>query len=66
MYFPSFRGKQNELIVIRDNASMIKDSKIIPIIEPVKENLSPLKRAISELTKVDGNFILIVNPNTVT
>jgi hypothetical protein len=62
MYFPYFRGKQNELIVIRDNASMIKDAGIIPIIEPVKENLLPLNRAISELTKVDGKFILIVNP----
>ncbi len=62
MYFPYFRGKQNELIAIRDNASMIKESGIIPIIEPVRENLLPLKRAISELTKVDGKFILIVNP----
>ncbi|MBT3879404.1 MAG: sce7725 family protein [Candidatus Scalindua sp.] len=62
MYFPYFRGKQNELIAIRDNASMIKDAGIIPIIEPVKENLSPLKRAVSELTKVEGEFILIVNP----
>lgn len=62
MYFPYFRGKQNELIVLRDNASVIKDAGIIPIIEPVKENLLPLNRAISELTKVDGKFILIVNP----
>ncbi len=43
MYFPYFRGKQYELITIRDNASMIKDSGITPIIEPVKENLSSLK-----------------------
>lgn len=62
MYFPYFRGKQYELITIRDNASMIKESGIIPIIEPVKENLSSLKKAISELTKVDGKYILIVNP----
>lgn len=62
MYFPYFRGKQYELITIRDNASMISESGIIPVIEPVKENLSSLKKAISELTKVDGKFILIVNP----
>lgn len=62
MYFPYFRGKQYELITIRDNASMIKDSGIIPIIEPVKENLSPLIKATSELAKVEGEYILIVNP----
>ncbi len=62
MYFPYFRGKQYELITIRDNASMIRESGIIPVIEPVKENLSSLKKAISGLTKVDGKFILIVNP----
>ena len=49
MYYPYFRGKQNELILIREQAELISNSKIIPIIEPVKRNLSPLNRAIEQL-----------------
>ena len=36
MYYPIFRGRQNELLAIREliNANLLSD-KIIPIIEPV-------------------------------
>lgn len=63
MYFPYFRGKQNELIVVRDQAELISKSHIIPIIEPVKSNTSPLFKAIKELCKHHSDFVLIVNPS---
>ena len=62
MYYPYFRGKQNELITIRENAELLKQSGFVPIIEPVKESLGGLKKALSAIIEVDGKAILIVNP----
>ena len=62
MYYPYFRGKQYELITIRERAALMAENKIVPIIEPVKDNLSPLKHSIDELTKHEAEFILVVNP----
>jgi hypothetical protein len=61
MYFPYLRGKQNELILLRDNADLISQSSITPIIEPVKSNIKPLIKCIESLVSVDAEFILIVN-----
>ena len=63
MYYPYLRGKQYELVLLREQAELISKSKnIIPIIEPVKENLNPLDRAIKEFNKNDIEYILIANP----
>ena len=62
MYYPYLRGKQNELILLREQAELISKSKIIPIIEPVKKNLNPLNRAIEQLDKYSSKYIVIVNP----
>lgn len=62
MYYPYFRGKQYELITIRENAQLLKDSGFVPIIEPVKESLNGLVRTLTELEKVGGRSIVIVNP----
>ena len=62
MYYPYFRGKQYELITIRERAALMAENKFVPIIEPVKDNLSPLKHSIDELTKHEAKFILVVNP----
>jgi len=62
MYYPYFRGKQYELILIRENASLFKDSHFIPIIEPVKESFNGLERSINELQKEHSEIILIINP----
>lgn len=63
MYYPYFRGKQYELITVRESAEIIAQSGFIPIIEPVKEALSGLKKALDAVIEVEGNAILIVNPN---
>lgn len=62
MYHPYFRGKQYDLIVIRESAELLAKSKFIPIVEPVKETLKGLERAIQAVVDADGELILIVNP----
>lgn len=36
MYYPILRGRQNELLAIRELLSADKLEKVVPIIEPVK------------------------------
>jgi len=62
MYFPYLRGKQFELIMLREMASSISEWGFVPIIEPVKSNFSPLRRAITSLVEHNCRFILIANP----
>ena len=62
MYFPYFRGKQYELITMRENATLLANSKFVPIIEPVKDALPGLERTLNELKKADCKPIVIVNP----
>jgi hypothetical protein len=62
MYYPYFRGKQNELITIRDNADLLAKSNFVPIIEPVKEALDGLKRALGAVVAARGKAVIIVNP----
>lgn len=62
MYFPYFRGKQFELLTIRETTDLIAQSKFIPIIEPVKSTLSTLEKALDEIISAQINFVLIINP----
>src|SRR5882724_9497324 len=62
MYFPYFRGKQNELITVRESAQRLTDAGFVPIIEPVKESLSGFKRALDAVVEVGGEIVVIVNP----
>jgi hypothetical protein len=62
MYHPYFRGKQYELITVRETAPMLAASKFVPIIEPVKEGLGGLQRALENVCEADGQAIVIVNP----
>lgn len=62
MYYPYFRGKTYELIAIRENAELFSDNSFIPIIEPVKESISGLERALNVLIEHNARFILITNP----
>jgi uroporphyrinogen-III synthase len=62
MYHPYFRGKQYELITIRDTADLLRRHGFVPIVEPVRESLNGLRRALEAVTKAAGSSILIVNP----
>jgi hypothetical protein len=62
MYYPYLRGKQYELLLLRENAKFIKENNIHPIIEPVKDNFAAIKRALNELNKKKVEYVLIANP----
>lgn len=62
MYYPYFRGKQFDLITIRECAPLMAEAGFTPIVEPVKEGLNGLRRAIDAVNAAEGNLILIVNP----
>lgn len=63
MYYPYFRGKQYELILLRDRATFLRDQAIRPIVEPVRSNLSSLSRAIGSLNEANTDFVLVTNPH---
>jgi len=63
MYYPYLRGKQFELILLRDNSDIIAGN-IHPIIEPVRKNFKSLARAIEALSNQTVLYTLIVNPIT--
>jgi len=63
MYYPYFRGKQFELITIRETARVLADSGFVPIIEPVKESLGGLTKTLSAICKASGSAIVIINPS---
>lgn len=62
MYYPYFRGKQYELITIRENAKRLAASGFVPIIEPVREALSGLDRSLRAVCDAHGKVVVIVNP----
>ena len=62
MYFPYLRGRQFELIAIRDLASEDALEKIVPIIEPVKESFNSLNLANKILFETGVKPFLIMNP----
>ena len=63
MYFPYLRGKQFELIALRELSVFMssKRDKLSPVIEPVKDS-STLKSTLKELADKSINFNFIINP----
>ena len=61
-YYPFLRGKQNELLALRNLASSIaKNGRVIPIIEPV--NANPTTRiSIDRFIEESMPFMFICNP----
>ena len=62
MYHPYFRGKQFELLCVREMAPVFKQAGFCPIIEPVRGVLGGLNRALDAVVEVEGRAIVIVNP----
>lgn len=62
MYHPYFRGKQYELIAIRETAAVISGAGFVPIIEPVRGNFRGLQKALDALCDAGGEAVVIVNP----
>ncbi|WP_341899848.1 sce7725 family protein [Fluviicola taffensis] len=63
MYFPFLRGKQFELIALREMCDFMSSNKtkVSPIIEPVKDS-STLKSTLRALAIRDVNFNVVINP----
>lgn len=63
MYLPYVRGKQYELIALRElfETSALSES-ISPIIEPVKRSTTALIKTLKTLAVSNVNFTLILNP----
>lgn len=64
MYLPYLRGKQFELIALRELAESMGETGVIhPIIEPVKESTSTLRLTIEQLKEHDVAFTMLINPD---
>lgn len=62
MYYPYFRGRQNELLCLRELLENNKLSEnIVPVIEPVRFN-STLFITLEKFEEFNRNIILIRNP----
>jgi len=62
-YYPYFRGKQYELICLREQAGLIAAREFTPIIEPVKEGLGGLLRALGALSNAGAEYHVVANPS---
>lgn len=62
MYFPYMRGKQYELITIRESAATMAAAGFVPIIAPVREQMRGLHKALEAVCDAGGRAVLIVNP----
>lgn len=63
MYFPILRGKQNELLALRECKQKISDSGVItPIIEPVNTGVRDILKCIEELSDANAPHIVLCNP----
>ena len=63
MYYPYLRGKQFELLALREFADKYSDNcKVFPIIEPVKNSFNSMKIAFKKLQEKNLNYALILNP----
>lgn len=63
MYFPYLRGKQYELIALRElSQSMGENNVIYPVVEPVRDSISTLRLTIEQLKEDEVSFTIIINP----
>jgi hypothetical protein len=63
MYYPYLRGRQFELIALREYALIRgENNNVTPIIEPVKKTFNSLKLAIPKFIEGHMKFALILNP----
>lgn len=62
MYYPILRGKQFELIALRELAEYLTPDLICPVIEPVRNNMGPLSKTIDTLASYGIQPIVIINP----
>lgn len=65
MYYPYLRGKQFELLALRElsrNGALPDYSRICPIVEPLKDDSSTNQNAFSAMLDCGMRFALVLNP----
>ncbi len=62
MYYPYLRGKQYELILLREMAESLKDRNVLPIVEPVRKDFAALTKTLKSLNENEIDCCVIVNP----
>ena len=63
MYYPYLRGKQFELLALREFAdNYFEHCMVFPVIEPVKSSFNSMKLALRKLQEKGINYALILNP----
>ena len=63
MYNPYFRGKQFDLLTIREMAPRLSEAGFRPIIEPVRDVLGGLNKSLDAVVEAEGSAVVIVNPH---
>lgn len=63
MYAPYLRGKQFELLAIKEMAGdLARSGRVRPVIEPVREPNGALLRCLQELSRADVDHTVVLNP----
>lgn len=63
MYFPYLRGKQYELIALREFAQRyVGERKILPIVEPVRNELKSVAKTVDALAASQIECAVVLNP----
>lgn len=63
MYCPYLRGKQFELLALREFSAEFKNNeKIVPIVEPVKKQVNGLNSAVTTMLENGMKFAIVLNP----
>lgn len=65
MYFPFLRGKQYELLALREIAPTLSHKPVSPIIEPTKADTIQLWKGINALWANGLNFNIVLNSSVV-
>jgi hypothetical protein len=65
MYYPLLRGKQYELLALRECAGRLASTSILPVIEPVRDlatNSGSIWRCLTSLREAEATVAVIINP----
>ena len=62
MYFPYLRGKQFELLALREIMPVIGGKHVSPVLEPVRQSTTALEKMLEVLIANNINFTLVINP----
>lgn len=63
MYYCYLRGKQYELMAVRESLDKIVQANITVVVEPVRMQVRDLESCINMTSEAGANLVLIVNPS---